>query len=294
MYWLSLLGMANPDLSDRHRRFYVPEQLAGISLNRIASLAMRCSSPWQAVFNEKTMIRDQQSIRAWIVARILLCFYIGYTSSSAQDISPGQIIAAFADEQVRNKAALGEYIWQQQEIISIKDRLESQRLFQVEIGRDGRTEKMPLDLPEETSSSLKTGRGMAAWAVQKKKHSVQQYAGELQKLAETYVEASPDLLRAAYDRRDISIKPAARGFTQMFIHNYLKPDDTATLTFDEKTNELQSIDATSYVTSSKELVEIHASFSNIQNGPDHIDEIRALDPKRKLSVLIRHLEYRRR
>ena len=228
------------------------------------------------------------------VARILLCFYIGCISSSAQDISPGQIIAAFADEQARNKAALAEYIWQQQEIISIKDRLESQRLFQVEIGRDGRTEKMPLDLPEETSSSLKAEHGVQAWVAQKNKHAVQQYARELQELAETYVEASPDLLRSAYDRHDISMKPAARGSTQMLIHNYLKPDDTATLTFDEKTNELQSIDATSYVTSSKEPVEIHARFSKIQNGPDHIDEISALDPKRKLSVLIRHLEYRRK
>jgi hypothetical protein len=253
---------------------------------------MRGSS-WQAVFNEKTMIRDQQSIRAWTVARLLLCFYIGCIGSSAQDISPGQIIAAFADEQARNKAALAQYIWQQQEIVSIKDRLESQRLFQVEIGRDGRTEKMPLDLPEETSSSLKQ-RGVQEWVVQKKKHAAQQYARELQELAETYVEASPDLLRSAYDRHDISMKPVARGSTQVFIHNYLKPDDTATLTFDEKTNELQSIDVTSYMTSSREPVEIHARFSKIQNGPDHIDEISALDPKRKLSVLIRHLEYRRK
>lgn len=267
-------------------------QHVGISLNRIAS--WRCeAAPGRPSSIEKTMIRDQQSIRAWTVARILLCFYIGCTSSSAQDIPPGQIIAAFADEQARNKTALAEYIWQQQEIVSIKDRLESQRLFQVEIGRDGRTEKMALDLPEETSSSLK-GHGVQAWVAQKNKHAVQQYARELQELAETYVEASPDLLRSAYDRRDISMKPAARGSTQVLIHNYLKPDDTATLTFDEKTNELQSIDAASYVTSSKEPVEIHARFVKIQNGPDHIDEITALNPKRKLSVLIRHLEYRRK
>jgi hypothetical protein len=80
----------------------------------------------------------------------------------------------------------------------------------------------------------------------------------------------------------------------MLVHNYLKPDDTVTLTFDEKTDELQSIDATSYMTSVKEPVEIHAGFSKIQNGPDHVDEISALDPKKKLSVLVRRLEYRRK
>lgn len=243
---------------------------------------------------KSTMIRDQQSIRAWILACILLGFHIGWISSSAQDLSPEQIIATFADEQARNKAALLEYTWQTQEIIRIKDRLENQRLFQVEARSDGRTEKMPLDLPEETSSSQKAERGMREWVAQRRKHALQQYAVELQELAEAYVEASPKLLRSAYDRHDISMKPAARGSTQMLIHNYLKPDDTATLTFDEKTNELQSIDATSYMTNPKEPVEIHARFSRIQNGPDHIDEINARDPKRKLSVLIRHLEYRRK
>ena len=242
---------------------------------------------------KSTMIRDQQSIRALILAGFLLCFHVGCISSSAQELSPEQIIAAFAAEQVRNKADLLEYTWQQQEIILIKDRFESQRLFQVEVGSDGRTEKMPMDLPEETSSSSqKAERGVREWVVQKKKHAVQQYSRELQGLAEAYVEASPDLLRSAYDRRDISMKPVAHGSRQMLIHNYLKPDDTATLTFDEKTNELQSIDATSYMTSPKEPVEIHARFSKIQNGPDHIDEIRALNPKKKISVLVRHLEYR--
>jgi hypothetical protein len=241
---------------------------------------------------KSTMIRDQESIRAWILACFLLCFHFGCISSSVQDLSPEQIIAAFADEQVRNKTALLEYTWQQQEIILIKGRFESQRLFQVEIESGGRTEKMPLDLPEETSSTQKTERGVREWVMEKRKRAVQQYASELQGLAEAYVEASPDLLRSAYDRHDISMKPAARGSRQMLIHNYLKPDDSATLTFDEKTNELQSIDATSYLTSAKGPVEIHAKFSKIQNGPDHVDEISAVDPKKKISVLVRHLEYR--
>jgi len=242
---------------------------------------------------KSTMIRDQQSIRALILACIFLCFRIECISSSVQDLSPEQIIAAFADAQARNKTALLEYTWQQQEIILIKDRFESQRLFQVEVGNDGRMEKMASDLPEETSSSSqKEERGMREWVMQKKKRAVQEYARELQGLAEAYVEASPDLLRSAYDRHDISMKPAARGSRQMLIRNYVKPEDTATLTFDEKTYALQSIDATSYMTSAKGPIEIHAKFSKIQNGPDHIDEIRALDPKKKISVLVRHLEYR--
>jgi hypothetical protein len=241
---------------------------------------------------KSTMIRDQESIRAWILACFFLCFHFGCISSSAQDLSPEQIIAAFADEHVRNRTALLEYTWQQQEIILIKDRFDSQRLFQVEVGSDGRTEKMASDLPEETSSSQKGERGVREWVMEKRRRAVQQYASELQGLAEAYVEASPDLLRSAHGRGDISMKRVARGSRQMLIRNYLKPDDTATLTFDEKTNELQSIDATSYMTSAKVPVEIHGKFSKIQNGPNHVDEVSALDPKKKISILVRHLEYR--
>jgi hypothetical protein len=255
-------------------------------------MAMRGSSPGRPFLN-KAMIRDQQTNRASIFSRILICIYVGCISSSAQDIPPAQIIAAFADEQARNKAALAEYIWQQQEIISVKDRFESQKLFQVEFGRDGRIEKMPLDLPEETSTSLKK-QPVQEWVGQKRKHAMQEYARGLKELAESYVGANPDLLRSANDRHDLSMKQATQGSVQMLVHNYLKPDDTATLTIDEKTHELQSIDAASYMSSSKEPVEIHAKFSKVQNGPNHVDEISALAPKRKLSVLIRCLEYRRR
>src|ERR1041385_4427600 len=144
-------------------------------------VSWRCegSFPGRPSSMKNTMIRDQESIRAWILA----CFLLYFIHSSAPDLSPEQIIAAFADEQARNKAALLEYTWQQQEIILIKDRFESQRLFQVEVGSNGRTEKMPMDLPEETSSSSqKEERGMREWVMQKKKRAVrsEEHTSELQ------------------------------------------------------------------------------------------------------------------
>jgi hypothetical protein len=241
---------------------------------------------------EGAMIRDQQSLRAWILAAIVLCFQIVCFSSSVQDLSLEQKITAITKTETGNQAELVEYTWQQQEILKVKDKIEDQRLFQGEFGVDGRTGKMPVDLPEDNSASQNSERGIREWLVQKKQHAVRKYAEEVKELAESYAEAGPELLRSAYKRRDISIKPAEPGITRLFIHNYVKPGDTATLTFDQNSNELQNLEVLSYLSSTKEPIEIRARFSRLQNGPGHIDEISAVAGKRKLSVLIRRLDYR--
>ena len=237
------------------------------------------------------MVREQQSTRAWILFLVVVCFQFSCLRVSAQDISLEQKVSAIAERQTGNKAELAGYTWQQQEIIKVKDKLEDKRLFQMETGADGRTEKTPLDLPEENSSSQKTERGMREWLAQKKQHALQQYAGRMKELAESYAEAGPDLLRSAYERRDVSIKPAEANLGRLFIHNYVKPGDTATWTFDNKSNALQDLEVLSYLSDVKEPVEIQIRFSRLQNGPDHIDEVSATDAKKKLLVVIRRLDY---
>ena len=240
---------------------------------------------------EGMMVREQESTRAWVLFLVVACFQFGCLRFSAQDISLGQKVAAITERQASNKAELADYTWQQQEIIKVKDKLEDKRLFQVEFGVDGRAEKMPLDLPEENSSSQKAERGMREWLAQKKQHALQQYADKVKELAESYAEAGPDLLRAAYERRDVSTKPAEASRARLFIHNYVKSGDTATWTFDEKSNALQDLEVLSYLSDIKEPVEIQIRLSRLQNGPDHIDEISATDTKRKLLVVIRRLDY---
>jgi len=239
------------------------------------------------------MVRHQLSTRTCVPVLVVLSFQIVCLSFSAQDISLEQRITGITERQASNKAELAGYTWQQQEIIKIKDKVEDQRLFQVEFGVDGRSEKIPLDLPEANSSSQKAERGMREWITEKKKHAVQQYAEEVKDLAERYAEVGTDSLRSAYEHGDVSIKPAEPGLTRLFIHNYMKPGDAATFTFNEKSNEAQSLEVISYISSTKEPVEIHVKFSKSHNGPDQIDEISAADSKRKLSILIRRFDYRR-
>lgn len=246
---------------------------------------------FRAIGMEGMMVQEQESTRAWILFLVVACFQLGCLHFSAQDTSLEQKVVAIAERQASNKAELADYTWQQQEIIKVKDQLEDKRLFQVELGVDGRAEKTPLDLPEENSSSQKAERGMREWLAQKKQHALQQYAGKVKELAESYAEASPGLLRSAYERRDISVQPAEANRVRLFIHNYVKSGDTATWTFDEKSNVLQNLEVVSYLSDIKEPVEIQIRFSRLQNGPDYIDEISATDTKKKLLVVIRRLDY---
>jgi hypothetical protein len=267
------------------------------------------SFPWQAVCKQVMqaafifqrarwkgmMVLEWQAIRARILVFIALFLQIRSISVSAQDLSLEQKITGIVQKHAGNKAELVGYTWRQQEIIKVKGKIEDQRLLQVDLGADGRAEKMPLDLPEYNPLSQKEeSRGMRDWIVQKKKHAVQQYARQLKELAESYAEAAPDLLQSAYERQGISIKSGAPGLTQLLIHDYLKPGDVVILACDEKSSDLQHLEVLSYIASTKEPVEIQVKFSLLPNGPDCVEEIGALNSKRKLSVLIRRLDYHRR
>src|SRR5215813_4748793 len=222
---------------------------------------------------------------------ILICPF----SLPAQDTSIKQQVTAIREAMAKNKSALLEYTWQEQETISIKDQVRGQRLFQVEFGRDGKLLRTPLGLPDENFSSSKENRGMQDWLTEKKKRSLQSYAREMKELAQTYAEADPDLLRVAYERGDVAVAPTRSDSVgaRLVIHNYVKPGDSVTLDFDAKTGELQHFEAASYLPTTRDPVSITTVFSKPRNEPNHIDEVMAVARKKHLSLSIRNLAYQR-
>jgi len=214
---------------------------------------------------------------------------------SVQDNSLKQQVTAIRETAETNKLALFEYTWEEQETMSVNDKVQEQKLFQVEFSRDGKLERTPLGLPEANLSASKENRGMGEWLSQKKKHALQAHSQEVKELVQAYTEADTDLLRLAYERGDVSSEPSRPGISgaRLVIHHYVKPGDSLTLVFDPSNSELQSLEATSYLTSTKDPVVITALFSKLDHGPNHIDQIIAVATKKHLSLSIRNLAYQR-
>jgi hypothetical protein len=232
----------------------------------------------------------------WLIAAGLTYALAKGLAVPAQGPSLEQQIASINATVARSKAMLAEYTWQQQETISVKGKVQSQRLFEAQLGPDGRIRRTAMDLPDGNLSQTEKAGGMREWITQKKQHAALMYAQELKDIAETYAQVDPESLRRAYERGDVTNgqNPAGNGVKKLSIHNYLKAGDMVTIAFNQKDNEIQTLEASSYLTDPKGPVHILAEFVGDRDGLNHIDAITTTGPKKDFSMVIRNLNYEHR
>lgn len=222
---------------------------------------------------------------------VALIGLMGWCRLLAQVSFLEQQVTGVGEMMTRNRAALGEYIWKEQETVAVKDKVWRQQQFQVQLGPDGNMQRMSLGLPEESASAEKANRGLREWMAEKKEHSMRTYAQDIKQLAEAYTQPDPDLLRVAYEHGQVKAESAGPGAMRLLVHDYVKHGDFVTLVFDPQSKEMQTLQASSYLTDAKETVVIDARFSKLEDGPNHVDEIKAVSRKKDLTLSIRNLEY---
>jgi hypothetical protein len=229
----------------------------------------------------------------WLIVAGLTCALVEALTVPAQGPSLEQQIAGIRTTVARSKAMLAEYTWQQQETISVKGKVQSQRLFEAQLGPDGRIRRTAMDLPEGNLSQTEKAGGMHEWITQKKQRGALMYAQELKEVAETYAQVDPESLRRAYERGDIADgpNPVGNGVKKLSIHNYAKAGDLVTIAFNQKDNEVQTLEASSYLADQKAPVHILTEFVTAPDGLNHVDAITATGPKKDFSLVIRNLTY---
>jgi len=239
------------------------------------------------------MIFSQNTRDFWLIAAGLTSALAGALAVPAQSPSLEQQVAGIRASVARNKDMLAEYTWQEQETISVKGKVQGQRLFEAQLGPDGRIRRTAMDLPEGNLSQTEKAGGMHEWITQKKQHATQTYAQELKEIALTYAQVDPEALQRAYERGDIADEPnpAGNGKKKLSIHNYAKAGDLVVIAFNQKDNEIQTLEASSYLTDAKAPVHILTEFVTAPDGLNHVDAITATGPKKDFSMVIRNLTY---
>src|SRR5271154_2036041 len=93
-------------------------------------------------------------------------------------------VAELKQAVAKNKQQLGQYMWDQLVIISLKGEQKKQEHFQVRLGPDGKPQKTSLDPPAEPTES---GGRLKKHIVEKKKEEYKEYAEQMKALAQQYV-----------------------------------------------------------------------------------------------------------
>jgi hypothetical protein len=210
----------------------------------------------------------------------------------AQDPNLQQKVTQVKESMAANKQALSHYTWQEQQTVSIKGEVKKQQLFQVQNGPDGKAQKTLIGPPPEQQEP--SGGRLKRHVVEKKKEEFKDYAQQIAELAQSYAQPEPGRLQQAFAQGNAMLGSAgAPGEIKLVIHNYVKPNDTVTMTFNSADKAIQSLQIASYLNDPKDAVNITAQFARLPDGTNHVSNMLVNGVSKELTVNTQNSNYQK-
>jgi hypothetical protein len=229
-------------------------------------------------------------------------FAVLQPSAVAQNPEIQQRLADMKENSAKNKESLATYTWQEQDTISLKGEVKKQEQFQVHMGPDGKPQKTPLSAgaaaapaaPAQAESGRRGGGRLKEHVVEEKKEEYKEYAQKMAELAHQYAPPDHEKLQEAFKRGDIKLAPgAAPDQAQLVITNYLKPNDSMTITLNKTEKAPQSVQISSYMDSPSDAVKIAVQFAKLPDGTNHISTMSVDGASKQLKVDVQNSNYKK-
>lgn len=215
---------------------------------------------------------------------------------AAQSPELQQKIGEIKEAAAKNKQALAQYTWIEQDTISLKGEQKKQEQFQVRLGPDGKPQKTPLGSAADAASPAQSGgRGgrLKEHVVEKKKEEYKDYADQIKALIQQYVPPDKDAIEQARQKGNISLSPGAPGQYRIVISNYIKQGDNMILVMDKTQRELVSLSIATYLNDPKDAVNVAVQFSPIPGGPNHVSSQTINGVSKQLTIAVQNSNYQK-
>jgi hypothetical protein len=225
---------------------------------------------------------------AGVTAIVATAFGLGALRAGAQTSTMQQKVAAVKATMAKNEQMLGQYTWQQQEVISVGGDVKKSVLYQVSLGSEGKPVKV--DISQSAPSS---GRKFGI------RHRIAQdyidYGQQVASLAASYAQPDPGRLQQLYSQGSVSLKPAGTdGLFSLVARGYVKPGDTLTITFDKAQKAVVGLQVASYLSSPSDAVTIDVSFARLPDGTNHAATINVDGQSKNLTIQQTNFSYTKR
>jgi hypothetical protein len=189
-----------------------------------------------------------------------------------------------------NKAALADFTWQEQQVISLKGDVKKTEVYQVSVGPDGQQQKT--ELSSSPPPAPPSGGRLRQRIVEKKTDEFQQYGQQVAALAKQYTHPDPQLLQQAYQKGNISLQMGgAAGTTSLMVKNYLKPGDQMTLVFNSAQKAIEAMNVSSYLDDPSNAVTMAVQFAKLPSGINHVAGVQINGLSKQMTVAITNSNY---
>lgn len=241
------------------------------------------------------------SLRYVSISLIASVFAIGMASAQSTPAPNPEMQKRVADlkaAMAKNKQALAQYTWVEQDTISVKGEQKKQEQFQVTLGPDGKPQKTPLNPsppPQQQADTGRRGGRLKEHVVEKKKEEYKDYADSIKALIQQYVPPDKDAIEQARQKGNISLSPEADtpGQYKLVITNYIKQGDNMTLVVDKTTQSLVSLSIATYLNDPKDAVTVSSQFSAIAGGPNHVASQTINGVSKQLTIAVQNSNYQK-
>lgn len=237
--------------------------------------------------------------RTFVAIAVLTGIFVTGLPLLGQNPDVQQRLAEIKEASAQNKQALATYTWQEQDTISLKGEVKKQESFQVHLGPDGKPQKTPLSIepasapPNQAQSGRRGGR-LKEKVVENKKEEFKEYADKIAALAHSYAPPDPAKLQQAHQQGNIKLAPGpTSNEVQIQVTNYLKANDSMTITFDKAAKAIESVQIASYMDSPSDAVRVAVQFAKLPEGVNHIAAMTVEGVSKQLKVDVQNSGYKK-
>jgi predicted regulator of Ras-like GTPase activity (Roadblock/LC7/MglB family) len=230
---------------------------------------------------------------AAIAAVAVAVIVTAISPAAAQNPQLEEKVTALRQSIAANKQALAQFTWQEVETISVKGEVKDTKTYQVQMGPNGQAQKTEVS-NDPAQQSGREGR-LKKRVVSHVKDEYQQYGEQIAALAKQYAPPSASKLQAAYKQGNVSLDlGGASGTVSLVIKNYVKPNDSMTLVFNQAAKAIESARVATYLSDPKDAVTISAQFARIPGGPNHVASTLVDGVSKQLTVSTQNANYQRK
>jgi hypothetical protein len=191
------------------------------------------------------------------------------TLSLAAVLSPGlaqptgtnpeiyQKVAVLKQSVANNQKALREYTWVETMQTIYKGDTKSTKQSLCQYGADGTVQKTAMGPAQPPPSNP---RGLKGRVVEKKKDELQDYMERVASLIKRYTPPDGSAMQNSLQSGKASILPSGSGIVAIAFHDYAKPEDTVTVTFDTSTKKIRDYDVNTYLDAPADVVTLKVVF----------------------------------
>jgi hypothetical protein len=208
----------------------------------------------------------------------------------AQDPVVLQTFAKVKRVAVHNRELLGQYVWMEQDIVSVKGKESHEQVFSVQLGPDGKLQKTPLDLSDDDRARF----GLRGRIAEKKIIADEEYVESLTALIQQYV--PPDAQQLEWDCQHGKMKmdPESTETTyRMVTSSYLQQGDRMLLAFDKTQDDMVTLWIDTYLDDPANAVNVDVQFQRMAGGPTHPAAITINGASKEIIITIHNTNYQR-